>query len=204
MMTQDKALVSLRISTHLWMNDTRRGELLKLLRDRRDTIEEICFFTSFSHSVLPYAETEHRAKLLRAIIPEFKALGLRSGINHLCTMGHLDEDLEHSLNEPWQRITDIDGTEAGGSYCPLDPRFQEFTRDCYRTLAQAEPDFIWIDDDVRMGHHTPAQFSCFCDLCLVNVVMQVCVCKWLQLCGQQLATVECTEYYQGRCFYYVG
>ncbi len=162
------ATISLRVSTHLWMHDQRRAELLELLRERRDSIEEVCFFTSFTHSVLPHAELARRAERLKAIIPEFKALGLRTGINHLCTFGHLDENLSNSLAEPWQRITDINGTAAKGSFCPLDPRFQEFTSDCYKLLAEAGPDFIWIDDDVRMGHHPPASFSCFCDLCLAR------------------------------------
>jgi hypothetical protein len=159
--------VSLRISPNLWMNDARRAELLALLRARRDTIEEVAFFTSFTHSVLPYAEIARRARLLAAIIPEFKALGLRVGINHLATLGHTDENLENSLNEPWQRITGIDGKAAKGSFCPLDPRFQEFTRRCYKALAEAKPDFIWIDDDVRMQNHG-VSLSCFCPLCLVR------------------------------------
>ncbi len=162
------ATISLRVWPQLWNNDARRAELLGLLRDRRDTIGEVCFFTSFTHSVLPFATLQERAEKLRAIIPDCQALGLRTGINHLSTMGHLDENLANSLDEPWQRITDIHGTAARGSYCPLDPRFREFTRRCYHALAAAGPDFIWIDDDVRMGHHPPAGFACFCDLCLAR------------------------------------
>jgi hypothetical protein len=161
-----RAIVSLRVSPNLWMPAQRRGELLQLLRQHRDTIEEVCFFTSFTHSVLPYDVLQQRAALLKTVIPEFQKLGLSVGINHLCTIGHLDENLEHSLDEPWQRMTDVNGTAARGSYCPLDPRFQAFTRRCYQALAEAKPDFIWIDDDVRMGHHPPVVSSCFCDLCL--------------------------------------
>ncbi|MFA6293384.1 MAG: hypothetical protein WC637_16485 [Victivallales bacterium] len=163
-----RSVVSLRVSSHLWMNPGRCRELLALLRERRETIEEVAFFTSFTHSVLPYAEISRRAKLLSEIIPDFKALGLRVGINHLTTLGHLDENLGNSLNEPWQRMTAIDGTAAKGSFCPLDPRFQDFTRDCYKAFARTGADFIWIDDDVRMAHHPPAGFSCFCPLCLAR------------------------------------
>ncbi len=163
-----QSIVSLRISTHLWTSHDRRADLLEMLASRRETIEEVAFFTSFTHSVLPYDTLAQRAKQLHAIIPQFRALGLRAGINHLATMGHLDENLDNALDEPWQRITSIEGIEAKGSFCPLDPRFQQFTRDCYRLLAEAEPDFIWIDDDIRMAHHPPAGFSCFCDLCLAR------------------------------------
>lgn len=163
-----RTIVSLRVSPNLWMPTQRRAELLELLRERRDTIDEVCFFTSFTHAVLPFETLQQRADMLKDVIPEFRKLGLRTGINHLCTFGHLDENLEHALNEPWQRMTDVNGTAARGSYCPLDPRFQAFTRRCYQVLAEAGPDFIWIDDDVRMGHHPPAEFSCFCDLCLAR------------------------------------
>ena len=50
---ETRAIVSLRVSTHLWMHAQRRAELIEVLRQRRDTIEEVCFFTSFTHSVLP-------------------------------------------------------------------------------------------------------------------------------------------------------
>jgi hypothetical protein len=166
--SEPRAVVSLRVSPNLWMPAERRAELLELLRQRRDTIEEVAFFTSFTHAVLPWETLEQRAELLKAVIPEFKKLGLRTGINHLCTIGHLDENLAHSLDEPWQKITDVNGTVARGCYCPLDPRFQDFTRRCYQALAEADPDFIWIDDDVRMGYHPPAVSSCFCDLCLAR------------------------------------
>ena len=39
-MPDPHTIISLRISTHLWMHDERRAELLELLRARRDTIEE--------------------------------------------------------------------------------------------------------------------------------------------------------------------
>lgn len=160
------ATVSLRISTLLWTDTARRRELLALLEKRRDTISEVAFFTSFTHPPLPYSRVAELARQLHTIMPPFKALGLRVGINHLSTIGHLDENLENSLSEPWQKITDVNGTAAKGSYCPLDTRFQAYVRDCYKVLAEAGPDFIWIDDDVRMAHHPPAQVSCFCDLCL--------------------------------------
>jgi len=166
--TSGQALVSLRVWPPLWMHEARRAELRALLRQHRATIEEVCFFTSFTCSVLPFATLRERAERLKAILPEFKALGLRTGINHLATFGHLDENLANSLDEPWQRITDLNGTVAKGSYCPIDLRFQEFTRRCYQALAEANPDFIWIDDDVRMLWHPPVEFSCFCDLCLAR------------------------------------
>ncbi|MEI8245427.1 MAG: hypothetical protein WCI51_06320 [Lentisphaerota bacterium] len=54
-------------------------------------------------------EIARRTRVLSAIIPDFKMLGLRIGIKHLATLSRLDENLENSMNEPWQRITAIGG-----------------------------------------------------------------------------------------------
>lgn len=163
-----QAAISLRISTHLWRNEARRQELLALLEKQRGTIQEVAFFTSFTHPPLPYPTIVRLAEELHAVMPRFRELGLRVGINHLSTIGHVDENLKNSLAEPWQKITDINGTVAKASYCPLDPRFQTYVHDCYKVLAEAGPEFIWIDDDVRMANHRPALLSCFCDLCLAR------------------------------------
>ena len=137
-----------------------------MLEKYRDTIKEIAFFTTSTGVPVQYRELAHGADILRQIIPDFKALGLRVGINHLSTLGHGDENLENALDEPWQKIVDINGTAAKACYCSLDPDFQSYTRECYKTLAGTGADFIWIDDDLRASNHDPAGFSCFCNLCL--------------------------------------
>ena len=166
------ALISLRINTHHWMNSFRRQELLKMLEKYRDTIKEIAFFTTSTGVPVQYRELAHGADILRQIIPDFKALGLRVGINHLSTLGHGDENLENALDEPWQKIVDINGTAAKACYCSLDPDFQSYTRECYKTLAGTGADFIWIDDDLRASNHDPAGFSCFCNLCLERFAVE--------------------------------
>lgn len=40
-----------------------------------------------------------------------------------------------------------------------------YIRDIYQITAKANPDYIWIDDDVRFGH-MPIGLGCFCDNCL--------------------------------------
>ena len=103
------AKISLRVSLHLWNVDQRRRELLRLLRDYRGVIDEVALFTGVTHPPRPLAEVRRLADKLGRVLPEFAALGLSCGINHLATIGHLDEDLDHSLNEPWQRMVDVGG-----------------------------------------------------------------------------------------------
>ncbi len=157
--------ISLRVSAKLWMQPDRVEELLALLA-RHPAIREVAFFTQWTHPPLPLQEIEKRAASLRDLIPRFRALGLRAGINHLSTIGHLDENLENSLREPWQRLTDPTGKAAGGSFCLSDERLREYVRRAYGALASAGPDFIWVDDDLRLEGHLPLGFACFCPLCM--------------------------------------
>jgi len=158
--------VSIRVGTSVLFHEDRRREVLAVLKEYRDAVGEVAFFTSFTHAPLPLRVIEERAEKLAGLIVECKALGLSAGINHLATIGHHEENLENSLQEPWQRVMNIEGAISRGSLCMADPDVQVYIGKCYVALAQAEPDFIWIDDDVRFGGHMPVSNVCFCDRCL--------------------------------------
>jgi hypothetical protein len=163
------ATVSLRIGTHLWESPARLDEVLTLVKDFSQTVTEVACFTGFTHPPLPLATIARRAETLAAILPRFRALGVAAGINHLSTLGHLDENLANSLREPWQHLVDISGTESRSCYCPSDPAMQDYIGQSYAALAAAKPAFIWVDDDVRLEHHPPGvTFACFCPRCLAR------------------------------------
>ncbi len=159
--------VSLRAHYPNWAEYHRFQELLDFLVGFRDVIDEVALFSSSTHSPLPLAELESRAGVMAERIPALKALGLRVGINHLATIGHLDENLENSLNEPWQRLVDRSGKVSQSNYCASDPKVQEYIRKSYASFTSADPDFIWLDDDLRLESHSgTVDFACFCPFCL--------------------------------------
>lgn len=164
-----KSRNSLRVHVGIWMDDKLRKELLERLVEFRGAIDEVAFFTSRTHPPLPRKVILERAAVLTRVIPEFKAIGLSAGINHLATLGHLDENLDFSLREPWQHLVDMTGTKSPSCYCAADPSVMTYIKDCYEALAKAKPDFIWVDDDVRMeGHGSPIGLSCFCKHCMTD------------------------------------
>jgi len=156
---------SLRVGYGLWANDARVNDLIALL-SKHPEIKEVAFFTMFTHSILPLGEVQARAKKLKEIMPRFRAIGLSAGINHLSTLGHIDENLQHTVHEPWQRLIDQNGLVFQGGYCFRDENMRQHARQSYLALAAAEPEFIWIDDDIRLEYHVPLGFCCFCPLCL--------------------------------------
>lgn len=164
----DKAYISFRIGVPQWLSEKGYEELLALFERHKGVTDEITFFTSATHPPLPLDVIEQRCQILARRIPRAKSLGYRAGINVLSTMGHHNENLSNSLAESFTRVTDMDGNVSMGSFCPDDPGFREYVRSVYRLVAAAGPDYIWVDDDVRLSGHMPVGETCFCDRCVAG------------------------------------
>ncbi|MCE7987048.1 MAG: hypothetical protein DYG89_38235 [Caldilinea sp. CFX5] len=161
-------LIALRVGTAQWLTDVGFQELLHFLATHPQTIDEVLFFTAFTHPPLPLAEMERRCMRLAELLPQVRAAGYRVGINVLASMGHHEENLPHSLAAPWPRVTDPEGKVSQGSYCPADPDLLAYVQRVYTLVAQAGPDLIWVDDDVRLYGHMPVVATCFCDGCMAR------------------------------------
>lgn len=160
-----KAFISFRIGVPLWTSETRSNELLDLFDKYKGVTDEITFFTSETHAPLPLDVIRQRAVILNERMEQARKRGYRTGINILTTIGHHEENLDNSLKGDYTYMTGIDGNVSHGSFCPNDEHMREYIRNIYQLIAQANPDYIWIDDDIRFGH-MPIGNGCFCDNCL--------------------------------------
>lgn len=162
-----KAFISFRIGVSQWRSREQFNALLALFEKYKGVTDEITFFTSETHVPLPVAEIKKQVSILAARIKTARNLGYKSGINILATIGHHEENLSNSFSGDFARMTDIDGKICQGSFCPSDSRFlEDYVKPVYETLARADIDYIWIDDDVRLFGHMPIAMACFCDHCL--------------------------------------
>ena len=161
-----KAFISFRIAVRQWMPENRFQELLALFEKYKGVTDEVTFFTSETHPPLPLDVIKERADLLAKRMASIRQMGYRTGINVLATIGHHEENLPNSLAGDYTRMTDIQGNPCLGSFCPNDERVRNYVEQLYRIVAQANPDYIWIDDDVRIYGHLPIICGCFCDQCL--------------------------------------
>ncbi len=165
--------LSLRIHVTIWENEAALADLMRALDECPGLFNEVALFTSQTHTPLPMQRILELSEKLKTVIPQFKARGLVTGINHLPTIGHLEENAPNALAEPWQHLVDKSGTISTGCYCPADPDVKNYIRDTYKALASAKPDFIWVDDDLRMESHSPLiSFACFCPRCLAEFSAQ--------------------------------
>lgn len=161
----DKAVISFRIGVPLWISEKRCTDVLDLFDQYKGVTDEVTFFTSETHAPLPLEVIKERTSVLKERMEQTRKRGYRTGINILTTIGHHNENLDNSLKGDYTFMTNIDGEICRGSFCPNDENMRGYIRNIYQMITQANPDYIWIDDDVRFGH-MPIGLGCFCDNCV--------------------------------------
>ncbi len=161
----EKAFVSFRIGVPQWNSPEAFNELLNMFDKYKGVTDEITLFTSFTHAPLPLDVIKERTTVMKERMGQARKRGYKAGINILTTIGHHEENLDNSLHGNYTGMTNIDGQVCHGSFCPNDQNVQEYVRAQYQLVTEANPDYIWIDDDVRFGH-MPIGNGCFCDNCL--------------------------------------
>ena len=162
----EKTLNSVRVSVSNWMDDAAFSRLLAFLTEYGDCVQQLAFFSSDFHPPLPLKTARKHFSVLRGRMREARKAGFSCGIDILSTVGHHPERADEALQGPWRRATDIDGRACPASFCPGDEAYlEEYVKPLYEACCAAEPEFIWIDDDVRSGH-IPIGNACFCDGCI--------------------------------------
>jgi hypothetical protein len=161
----EKASVSFRVGVSQWISEERSNKLIDLLDKYKGVTDEITFFTSTTHAPIPLDDFRQRAEILKLRMEQVRKRGYKTGINILTTIGHHNENLDNSLKGNYTFMTNIDGLVCQGSFCPNDKNMREYIKNIYQITALTNPDYIWIDDDIRFGH-MPIGLACFCDNCL--------------------------------------
>ena len=164
----EQAFVCFRIGVPIWLNEARFVELLDLFDRHRGVTDEVTLFTSETHPPLPLEVIMERAPILKARMKAARDRGYRAGINVLATVGHHEENLANSLSGDYTPMTDIGGRVCRGSFCPNDERLRAYAVAVYEAMAHAGPDYIWLDDDIRLWGHMPIAACCFCDTCVAR------------------------------------
>lgn len=156
-----------RIFVQTYERDDSFAGLQEFLLAHRPVVDEVAFFeTETHHLFLPLELFAGRAAVLARRLAALRAAGIPSvGINVLCTLGHVNEAWDCLPPLPFQPLVGHDGALSKGCACPNGEDFRAYILEKYRLMAAAGPDFIWVDDDIRLHHHG-VQYACFCPRCL--------------------------------------
>ena len=146
---------ALRLTRGSFADEKTLERYLEMVEDNLDSIDEVTLFVGGSHhGYTPRKDTVKEAELLVSAIKRYKALGINKvGVNVLATLGHTEDGGGLHEKAQMQYMVNFDGVESGSCLCPADERFIEYIKDKYTLYAKTGTDYIWLDDDVRVGNH---------------------------------------------------
>lgn len=160
--------IAQRLDYVAWLDERAHKETLDFLKKYSDVVEELALY---SHAYNgrerddALEQLRNEMPILKKRIQAFRDAGFKSvGVDVVVTIGHIDEVTgERCL--PYQKIVGYKGDVSLACCCPNNEPFLQFTEEKYRLYAQAEPDFIWVDDDIKLFWNG-VKFGCFCPDCL--------------------------------------
>ena len=158
-----------RIMKEAWQDDECFQDMYDFLGKYRDTVDEITLRSgTINYRAYETLETiRQECSLLKTRMDRLRAAGFKSvGINVLVTLGHIDETAGPNVG-PFHKIVGYRGDTSAACCCPTHEDFLAFTEEKYRSYARTNPDFLWVDDDIKLFWNG-VQFGCFCSNCLAR------------------------------------
>ena len=162
-----KSRITYRVQSPNWLSDSHFEKTFEQLIRYKDKIDEIALFTGYTHSPLTIDEMTKMVNKGRERMPILKEAGFKVGYNYQVCLGHNSENLKYSLQGDYEKCMNPEGV-VSTNLCPRGKNVEKYLRESFRLMAETHPDFIWIDDDLRMwGHGTGfPDFECFCPNCM--------------------------------------
>lgn len=161
-----------RVLEGVWMNEIYLEELLKTLTKDGNIVEEFNLFIGEEsrHAHFPIADVRRKCEQFKKAADTIRSYGKRVGINPWPSFGAYDDvrvDTEQR-EMPFRSMVGMDGTSVERIACPVSQEFLDYTKEKFKTFAEAGPDFIWIEDDCRFTHLGGVPYPCFCPDCVAG------------------------------------
>ena len=162
--TKYHPLTIIRLWPDQYVNPESWQRTLTMLKQYPKSSDEIWFCTAVNY---PTMEThKHQALVAAQAAEEAREAGFLVGLQIANTMGHGDRPMYDNQSSDFQVLVGHDGTQTTSCFCPRSRQLQNYFRQVASLHAVWQPNSVWIDDDLRMNHHAPVDYSCFCPICL--------------------------------------
>lgn len=164
-------LFQIRLRAPHTESDAQWAETAKALSSNRRACDEVWFSTGILFPEMSW-HREHTERLAR-YANELRRAGIAPSLQFQATLGHGDSfggSPKMMAGRTWSGFTGPTGVECKFCNCPRQPRFLDYIREMARLYAAAiRPEWLWIDDDLRVNNHLPAarweDIGCWCDTC---------------------------------------
>ena len=134
------------------------ADFLRILKKYPKAFDEVIFFNQFTHSVRTLEFHRETAKIIKPMLDDMRALGLKAGINAICSVGFFKELFQDEMRK-YQPLIGMGGEENVGKICGTHTKNHDYIVEYYTAYANIHPDIIYLDDDI-------SPMSCFCDECM--------------------------------------
>lgn len=148
-----------------YFEESKWQSFLRLIDKYDDVADEVAFYIVDDRfpKLDPLSDKIKQAEICKERFKDLRKRGCSVGINVWPSLNLYPVEKEYFPDMP--RMIDIDGKPLQNVACPVSPEFLDFISKKYTIYAEAQPDFIWVDDDCRFTH-MGGRYPCFCDNCV--------------------------------------
>jgi len=160
-----KPFISMRLNVDQQMNFNNLQDFVDIFNHNPGSCDEVWFSTYYGY---PLKEKHsYMANRLLGCADLLRKNDIKVSLQISNTIGHssMHETTDISGFE-WDSFVGCNGEISKKCCCPRDERFLTYILETTRYYAKLLPDYVWIDDDLRMNNHSPVKYGCFCDRCI--------------------------------------
>ena len=161
-----RAWYALRRTLPPWNVDENLAELVEFCSHNHvDEVIAKVDTEEFSHGIPAIEWLDDYLPVLHLMKAELGRIGVLFSINPWVTPVHCDRGRDiHSTYPDIVRMVGHDGAQCKVCACPLSEAWRRITCELWRRYASLHPDVLWVEDDIRLTNHSPAEYGCFCEL----------------------------------------
>lgn len=147
-------------------------ELIDAIKRNPKSCDVVWFSSLYGYPAPEMHKKE--AEKITEISNLYKENGIRVSIQISNTIGHGEYMKSKDCSglvypgSPVEKLVGPDGTVANYCFCWRGENFRKYMEETTKYYAQAKPECMWLDDDLRADNHAPAEFGCFCDNCIAE------------------------------------
>lgn len=162
-----KPFISMRLNIDQQMNIDNLQDFIGIFNRNPGSCDEVWFSTYYG-----YPLKEKHSNMANRLLESAKLLrenNIKVSLQISNTIGHSSL---HGTTEVtgfiWDSFVGSNGEISEKCSCPRDKRFLNYILETTGYYSSLIPDYVWIDDDIRMNNHSPVSYGCFCDRCMTD------------------------------------
>jgi len=154
-----------RINSKIFANEANWQSFLRLIDKYDDVADEVAMYITddIFPDLSPLEDKKKQTEIVKSRFDELRKRGCEVGMNVWPSLNLYPVEKAFYPNMP--RMVGIDGEIIENLACPVSKEFIDYMCQKYTILAKGNPDFIWVDDDLRFTH-LGGEYPCFCEACV--------------------------------------